>query len=102
MKQADKRKTIVQGLSVALLLVIITGVLYLISGGRPVSWPGRLLSPLSPLSPLSTPTPLAMAPTAPAPLPTLTASPQPTAPPPPIELTVIQSNDTWGYLLPCG
>jgi hypothetical protein len=101
MKQTDKRKTIVQVLSVALLLAIIVGVFYLIGGGRPVSQPGQLLSPLSPLSPLPTSTLLAMAPTR-APLPTPSASPQPTAPPPPLELTVIQSNDTWGYLLPCG
>ncbi|MBN1888551.1 MAG: hypothetical protein JW850_11195 [Thermoflexales bacterium] len=101
MKQADRRKTVIQMLSIALLLCIIVGVFYLISGGRPLSWPGQLLSPLSPLSPLTTPTSLAMAPKH-VPIPTPTASPQPAVPPPPIDLTVIQSNDTWGYLLPCG
>jgi 2',3'-cyclic-nucleotide 2'-phosphodiesterase (5'-nucleotidase family) len=29
-------------------------------------------------------------------------SPQPTVPTKPINLTVVHTNDTWGYLLPCG
>lgn len=29
-----------------------------------------------------------------------TATPQPT--PPPLSLTIVQTNDTWGYLDPCG
>jgi hypothetical protein len=30
------------------------------------------------------------------------ASPLATAAPQPFQLTVLHSNDTWGYLLPCG
>ncbi|MDY7039621.1 MAG: hypothetical protein SVX38_02015 [Chloroflexota bacterium] len=57
----------------------------------------------------STPTPtLTMAATAtsPAPTPTPTApptdSPTPSATPQPITLTILHTNDTWGYVLPCG
>jgi 2',3'-cyclic-nucleotide 2'-phosphodiesterase (5'-nucleotidase family) len=28
--------------------------------------------------------------------------PAPTALPKPLDLTIIHTNDTWGYLLPCG
>ena len=48
-------------------------------------------SQLSPLSPLSAPvSPLA------------TKSPTLPAPPNALQLTVIHTNDTWGYLAPCG
>lgn len=29
-------------------------------------------------------------------------TPSPTPPPPPISITLVHSNDTWGYTLPCG
>jgi hypothetical protein len=53
-------------------------------------------SPEGPVSMTAVPSPAAK-PTA---SPTFTPSPTPS--PPPITITLIHSNDTWGYTLPCG
>jgi 2',3'-cyclic-nucleotide 2'-phosphodiesterase (5'-nucleotidase family) len=56
----------------------------------------------------STPTPMptTVAPVASTPTPTFipipTIPPTPTPTPPPITLTVLHTNDTWGYVQPCG
>lgn len=49
----------------------------------------------------SVPTPTPVPPTA-APTPTPTRPPTPTPTPQPITLTVLHTNDTWGYVRPCG
>jgi hypothetical protein len=52
--------------------------------------------------------PVSMAAASPAPLstrkltPRPTFTPSPTPLPPPITITLVHSNDTWGYTLPCG
>jgi hypothetical protein len=47
-----------------------------------------------------TPTPTSTPTRTPTPIPTSTPTPTPT--PRPIELTVLYTNDTWGYSEPCG
>jgi hypothetical protein len=53
-----------------------------------------------------TPTPTSMPTKTPTPTPTFTPTstptPTPTPTPRPIELTVLHTNDTWGYSEPCG
>lgn len=66
------------------LVLLIAGLMLLAAGCRAEIEPARL--PVSPLSAARV-SPLA-------------ATPAPT--PPPLDLTVLHTNDTWGYLLPCG
>jgi hypothetical protein len=53
---------------------------------------------LSATTPMPTSTPTQT----PTPIPTPTFTPTPTPTPRPIELTVLHTNDTWGYSEPCG
>jgi len=72
--------------------------------------PDALSSPLtltlsSPMSAApNAPQPVETSPTraSPLPSPTVDVLPTQTAGPSPFQLTVIHTNDTWGYLLPCG
>jgi MFS superfamily sulfate permease-like transporter len=94
MNQTNKIKSIIQWLSAGLLVLIVAGLVYLIAGGRPTSWPSQL-SPLA-ARPAAAVSPLVEA------RPTPATAPVPTVALLPLELTVVHTNDTWGYLLPCG
>lgn len=64
------------------LLALIAGLVCLAACGPQIK-SSPLLSPMrSPISPV--------------------ASPTATVPPASLQLTVLHTNDTWGYLLPCG
>jgi 2',3'-cyclic-nucleotide 2'-phosphodiesterase (5'-nucleotidase family) len=51
---------------------------------------------------MSTPTPTSTSMPTKTPTPIPTSTPTPTPTPRPIELTVLHTNDTWGYSEPCG
>jgi hypothetical protein len=59
-----------------------------------MSTPTPTPTPTPTSTPTKTPTPI--------PTPTYTPTPTPTPTPRPIELTVLHTNDTWGYSGPCG
>lgn len=53
-------------------------------------------------TPASTPTSTPTKTLTPIPTSTPTSTPTPTPTPQPVELTVLHTNDTWGYSEPCG
>ncbi|MBC7252193.1 MAG: hypothetical protein H5T62_18185 [Anaerolineae bacterium] len=53
-------------------------------------------------TPTATATAVAAATSSPTPTSTPTASPSPTSEPSAFELTILHTNDTWGYVYPCG
>jgi 2',3'-cyclic-nucleotide 2'-phosphodiesterase (5'-nucleotidase family) len=61
---------------------------------------GLALSGCSGIMSTPTPMPTSTSTKTPTPIPTPTYTPTPT--PRPIELTVLHTNDTWGYSEPCG
>jgi 2',3'-cyclic-nucleotide 2'-phosphodiesterase (5'-nucleotidase family) len=63
---------------------------------------GLALSGCGEIMSIPTPTPTLTPTKTPTPIPTLTYTPTPTPTPRPIELTVLHTNDTWGYSEPCG
>jgi hypothetical protein len=118
-------KSILNWLGAGVLVLFVVGLVYLTMSGRPVTEPTDAGRPhqkpflLSPSGDLNSPLPAAMSSPLPAALnsplpveaPMITVSPQPIVsltPPLPtsssttFQLTVLHTNDTWGYLLPCG
>ena len=97
----NQYKSIYNWLGLGVLALIVLGLGYVTMSSRPETKPDEAPSP-----PLLPPSPL----TASSPLSADLASPLPTQAPPtltteailPFELTVLHTNDTWGYLLPCG
>jgi 2',3'-cyclic-nucleotide 2'-phosphodiesterase (5'-nucleotidase family) len=118
----NRRRSLYDWLGLGVLALIVVGLLYLTNSNRPKSEDAdessltlpsatqHLLagtpspSPL-PLSPLPADLSSPLSADLNSPLPTK-ASPPPAAAPPAsgafFELTVLHTNDTWGYLLPCG
>ncbi len=115
----NQHKSLYNWLGLGVLALIALGLGYLTMSGRPEaesdeSLPSLQLSPSSQVatqvatqvaatSPLAAPSQLT------SPLSANLASPLPTQAPPTaeapatsFELTVLHTNDTWGYLLPCG
>ncbi len=96
----NQHKSIYNWLGLGVLALIVLGLGYVTMSGRTETKPDETLSP----------PPLPPSPLASSPLSADLASPLPTQAPPtltaeailPFELTVLHSNDTWGYLLPCG
>ena len=109
------RSSIWNWLGLALLLLLVVALILLSRGGERAAElaPAERSSPLAALaSPLSaqesplavaltSPLPAAQVRPTPSPSPTL-AAPMATAPAGDLELTLLHSNDTWGYLAPCG
>ena len=97
----NQHKSIYNWLGLGVLALIVLGLGYLTMSGRPETESDETPSP-PPSSSLTVSSPLS------SPLSADLASPLPTQAPPtaeailPFELTVLHSNDTWGYLLPCG
>jgi len=76
---------------IADVLAFVVGVALLVGCAVGSSKPSPSSSPLTRISPLATPR--------------SATSPVATAPPAssaPFQLTVLHTNDTWGYLVPCG
>jgi len=69
------------------VLALVVGVALLVSCAVESSKPSPSSSPLTRASPLTAASPVA------------TARPASSAP---FQLTVLHTNDTWGYLVPCG
>lgn len=63
---------------------------------------GLALSSCSGIASTPTPTPTFTPTKTPTATPTPTSTPTPTPTPRPVELTVLHTNDTWGYSEPCG
>jgi 2',3'-cyclic-nucleotide 2'-phosphodiesterase (5'-nucleotidase family) len=87
----NQHKSIYNWLGLGLLALVALGLCYLTMSGRPETESDESPPASSPLS---------------SPLPADLASPLPTQAPltaeATFELTVLHTNDTWGYLLPCG
>lgn len=94
------------------LLVPVGGLLFLSTKNRPpaVAAATRTLAPqpsvtATPIPPTVAPNEMptaAIDPTRVAPIATPTASPAAAPPGEAIEIAIVHSNDTWGYILPCG
>jgi 2',3'-cyclic-nucleotide 2'-phosphodiesterase (5'-nucleotidase family) len=111
--QQPPGKSIFNWLGAGLLALLVIGLVYLTTRSRPAVEPGASSplssspsAPLSPLtvaldSPLRAEPPPATASPSPSPTPVAlpTASPEPSEA---LQLTVLHTNDTWGYLWPCG
>jgi hypothetical protein len=104
-------KSISDWLGAGVLVLLVAGLVYLTVGGRPAAEPEEVLPQPSSTVDLSSPladglsSPLPFALDSPLPLEPPSSTALPTLPPvPPLSfrLTVLHSNDTWGYLMPCG
>jgi 2',3'-cyclic-nucleotide 2'-phosphodiesterase (5'-nucleotidase family) len=122
----NRRRSLYDWLGLGVLALIVIGLLYLTNSNRPKSENADESPPTLETSPSSetqhllagtpSPSPLPLSPlpadlSSPlsadlnSPLPTRASPPPAVAPPDSgasFELTVLHTNDTWGYLLPCG
>ena len=101
----NQHKSIYNWLGLGLLALIALGLCYLTMSGRPETESDESPASLQPSPP--TLSPLAPSSSLASPLSADLVSPLPTQAPPTteaafFELTVLHTNDTWGYLLPCG
>lgn len=113
------RKSILNWLGLGLLGLLVFGLLRLAHNDRPAAERQEVASPALIAQDLSSPlaaallSPISAAQESPLPSPTAALesavrAPSPTAPPPTrlsgpgFHLTVLHTNDTWGYLNPCG
>ena len=113
----NRGRSILNWLGLGVLALLVVGLIWQSGGVRPTDEPKGTVSPAFFTLDLSSPLPAAMlspvsaALNSPlpeqesAPMPPLMATPIPTTVPADVtglQLTVLHTNDTWGYLLPCG
>lgn len=109
--QQSTPNTILNWLGAGVLALLVLGLLYVTIDHRSTEQPAATspLSSAAPVAPDELASPLAVALSSPLP-PAAPAAVAPSATPPPtplaqataLDLTVLHTNDTWGYLLPCG
>jgi hypothetical protein len=94
--QPSASKSIYNWLGAGVLALIVLGLFYLSTNDQPAEAPDA--SPDTPASPLSLVLSSPLAAALDSPLPESRVAVDPGA----LRLTLLHSNDTWGYLSPCG
>ena len=95
------RKSILNWFGLGLLGLLVFGLLRMAHNDRPVPEPQEVAGPVSIAQDLSSPLPAALL----SPISAVQESPLPSPTrfaEPGFHLTVLHTNDTWGYLNPCG